>query len=146
MDINIETLEQFRKSARVIDKDELNVESFHTDCYALIVYCGYMYIEILDNRQFYLVIGNKEYTSMNLKQLERILWFDFAIDELLTDKEAIRPQLIKATKFNKKRDFNGWLKSEKVTKFGPNRYGARGADAIMTKKELKQYFYETFNR
>ena len=146
MSNKVETLEQFRKSARVMIISDNDDEIFHKDAVAAIQYCEYMYIEILKDGQFYLSIVNEEYTTRKLKQLERILWFDFAIDELLQNDPAIRPQLIKQTKFNNKRDFAAWKNKVVIYNHNTKKYCIKDVDGWFKHKELKQYFYENFVR
>jgi hypothetical protein len=57
MDTKIETLEQMRKSARVIHIKEEDIEMFDENAVCVIQYAGWMYIEILNDAQFCLILG-----------------------------------------------------------------------------------------
>lgn len=98
---DIKNFEDFRQSQEVMIASDYNDKYGYlideVDTY-VIDYGGCGYINILNEREFYLVIGNQDWRSGNLRMLEEILWdrhakysADLNEDEIVADlHERIR--------------------------------------------------------
>jgi len=81
----ITNLKEFRKSVvvrKVEDVSPAMIDDIADNCVAVRMYAEYMFIEVLSDGRFSLTFDRSSYVSKNIKKLEKILWNDFAKQEL----------------------------------------------------------------
>lgn len=91
----IKTLEQFRKTVEVIKSSEYNERYGHCldDVEAYVLCYSDGYINIINDKEFYLVVGNQDWTSTDLRELEEILWDTWVKYNLISDADDIVNEL-----------------------------------------------------
>ena len=91
---NLKNLAEFRATKEAMTIEEgieylgLNRDDFSDDLQGFLIYSG-LYIEVLTDGRYYLLVERSDYINEDLELLESILWDDFAKYELsdMNDRE-----------------------------------------------------------
>ena len=100
---NLKNLAEFRATKEEMTIEEgihflgLNRSDFSDDLQGFLIYCG-LYIEVLTDGRYYLLVERSDYISEDLELLESILWDDFAKYELSEmDEREMYEELLERT-------------------------------------------------